>query len=215
MHKGYRLTQIILRPLQRIFFRVKVVGRENIPEEGGFVVCSNHMAATDVLKLGANCKRQLKFVAKKELFSIPILRGIMKAFGAVKIDRGGNDVGAIRAAIELAKNGDLVAIFPQGHRYPKVDPSTTPIKNGVALIAYRAGCPIIPACIKTKKNKYLLFRQITVYFGKPLSHEELGLKDGTNEEFKRASEIAFSRAIQLGGFPALPAHNNSEEDKGQ
>ena len=188
------------RAIVKLFTRVKAEGVENIPLDGGFVLCSNHIAASDVIKLGVACPRQLKFLAKAELFKIPILRGIMKSFGAVKLDRGGGDVRAIRAAIDIAKGGDIVALFPQGHRYPGVTPSIDQIKNGAGLIAYRAGCSVIPAFIKTKGHKYSLFRKKTVIFGKPISFAELKFDKGTNEEFKRATEIIFTRILTLGGI---------------
>jgi 1-acyl-sn-glycerol-3-phosphate acyltransferase len=152
-------------------------------------------------------------MAKKELFSIPILRGIMRAFGAVKLDRGGTDVAAIRSAIELAKSGDIVAIFPQGHRYPKVDPSTTPIKHGAALIAYRSGCGIIPACIKTKNNKYRIFKRVTVIFGKPIDISALGFEKGDKEVFRKATELVFSKILEMGEFGRLPSQKSDEERK--
>ena len=118
-----------LAPMIRFFTGIRTHGKENIPNEGGLLLCANHIAVRDVLLIGATCPRQVKFVAKKELFSIPVLSTVMKALGAVKIDRAGNDVAAMRKSVELAENGDIVSIFPQGHRYPAVNPAETPIKN--------------------------------------------------------------------------------------
>ena len=106
--------RIVAAPI-RFFSGTKTSGKENIPKDGGFLLCANHIAVRDVILIGATCPRQIKFVAKKELFSIPILSSIIKALGAVKLDRGGNDVGAIRKSIEVVENGDIVSILPQGH----------------------------------------------------------------------------------------------------
>jgi 1-acyl-sn-glycerol-3-phosphate acyltransferase len=159
----YMKAHKCLAPLIRLFSGIKTHGKENIPREGGYMLCANHIAVRDVLLMGATCPRQIKFVAKKELFSIPILGKLITVLGAIKIDRGGNDVGAIKASISAAENGGAVAIFPQGHRYPAVDPSKTPIKNGAGMVAYRSGCDVIPVFIKTKGNKYGIFKRVDIF----------------------------------------------------
>ena len=88
---------------------------------------------------------------------IPVLSSLLKALGAIGIDRGGNDIAAMRKAIGHIQNGEIVAIFPQGHRYPGVNPAGTPLKNGAGMIAYRAKSPMIPVCIKTEGERYKLF----------------------------------------------------------
>lgn len=206
----YMRAHRVLAPLIRFFGGTRTHGKENIPKEGGYLLCANHIAVRDVLLIGATCPRQIKFVAKKELFSIPILRSVMKALGAVKLDRGGTDVAAIRKSIEIAENGEIVSIFPQGHRFPAVDPSTTPIKNGAGMVAYRSGCDVIPVFIKTKNNKYGLFRRVDIYYGKPIKNSELGFKNGTTEEYKTATEIIFSRLVELGGY-TYPAVEKEQE----
>ncbi len=189
--------KVVAAPI-RFFTGIKTHGRENIPKDGGFLLCANHIAVRDVLLIGATCPRQIKFVAKKELFSVPILRTIIKALGAVKLDRGGNDVSAIRKSIEVIENGDIVSIFPQGHRYPAVDPSTTPIKNGAGMVAYRSGCDIIPVFIKTKGNKYGIFKRVHIFYGAPIKNSELGFKNGGSDEYKAATEFIFGKILELG-----------------
>ena len=200
----YMRAHAILAPVIRFFTGVKTHGKENIPKEGGFLLCSNHIAVRDVILIGATCPRQIKFVAKKELFSVPILKTVITALGAVKIDRGGNDVAAMRKSIELAENGDIVSIFPQGHRYPAVDPSKTPIKNGAGMVAYRSGCDVIPVFIKTKGNKYGIFKRVEIFYGKPIKNSELGFTKGGSDEYKAATDMIFSRLLQLGGYSYDP-----------
>jgi len=84
-----------LAPIIRFFQRIEAVGIENIPVDQGYVICSNHIAAKDVIMIGAAYPRQIRFVAKKELFGIPVLGWLIKKLGAVKLDRGGTDVAAI------------------------------------------------------------------------------------------------------------------------
>ena len=197
---GYMKAHKILAPLVRFMCRVKVVGVENIPENGGYLICSNHIAARDPVVIAACSPRQISFVAKKELFYVPIVGRIIKALGAIKLDRGGNDVGAIKKSVELAKGGSLVCIFPQGHRYPGVKPEISQAKHGAGLLAYHSKCGCIPVCIKTKKNKYSIFSRPTVIFGKPIPYAELGFNEGGNDEYKTATNLVFKKVLELGDY---------------
>ena len=200
----YMRAHTILAPVIRFFTGIKTHGIENIPKEGGFLLCANHIAVRDVLLIGATCPRQIKFVAKKELFSVPVLGSVMKVMGAVKLDRAGNDVAAMRKSVELVENGDIVSIFPQGHRYPATDPSKTPIKNGAGMVAYRSGCDVIPVFIKTKNNKYGIFRRVDIFYGQPIKNAEFGFKKGGSDEYKAATELIYQRLLCLGGYSYNP-----------
>lgn len=211
-NSSYLKIRNFFAPLVRFFSGVRVHGKENIPKEGGYLLCSNHIAVRDVLLIGSTCKRQISFVAKKELFSVPILRSIIKIMGAVKLDRGGNDVAAMRKSVELLEKGNIVAIFPQGHRYPATDPSETPIKSGAGMIAYRSGCDVIPVFIKTKGNKYGLFKKTEIFYGSPIKNSDLGFKNGGKDEYDAATEMIFNEVIKLGGYSRAKSKENSLEN---
>ncbi len=198
--KFYRFMYTLLAWFFRTILRVSVEGLENIPEKGGAVLCSNHIAIRDVFVIAAPLDRQPRFLAKKELFRVPILAPLIRALGATPLDRGGMDVGAIRKSIELAESGEIVTVFPQGHRFPKVNPADTSVKHGAGMIAYRAGVPMIPVCIKVKNEHYVPFRKVRLIIGKPISHEEAGLTEGNTEAYKRATEYVFLAACRLGGY---------------
>ena len=201
----YTKAHKILAPLVRFFQRVKRYGVENIPKEGGLIICANHIAAKDVVLVAAACPRQIRFVAKKELFKVPLIGWLIKKLDAIKLDRGGGDVGAIKTTINLAKQGEIVSIFPQGHRFPGVDPATTPIKNGAGMIAYHSGANVIPVCIVTKKDKYHLFGRVKIYFGKPISNESFGFTSGGSDEYRAATEKIFAEILKLRSENMLPA----------
>jgi cytidylate kinase len=200
----------LLAPPIRFFQRIKAVGIENIPLDHPYMICSNHIAAKDVIMIGAVYPQPIRFIAKKELFSIPILGWIIKKMGAIKLDRSGTDVAAIKTSVNLAKAGQNIAIFPQGHRYPAVDPSTTQTKNGAALIAYKSGADILPVFIKTKGNKYRFLHRIEIVFGKPIKNSELGFTSGGSEEYKAATDKIFAQILSLGGYSALAAPKDKE-----
>ena len=141
---------------------------------------------------------------------MPVLGWLIKKLGAIKLDRGGSDVDAIKTSVNLAKAGLNVAIFPQGHRYPGVDPNTTPTKNGAALIAYKSESDILPVFIKTKGNKYAFLRKIEIIFGKPIKNSSLGFSSGGAEEYKAATDKIFAEILKLGGYSALSAPQEKE-----
>ena len=200
----------LLAPPIRFFQRIKPVGLENIPKDKSFILCSNHIAAKDVIMIAAVYPKQIRFVAKKELFSVPVLGWLIKKLGAIPLDRGGSDVAAIKASVNLARAGANVAIFPQGHRYPGEDPSKTPTKNGAALIAYKSESDILPVFIRTKGNKYSFLGKIEIVFGKPIKNSELNFKNGGSAEYKAATDRIFGEILKLGGYAQLPAPSDKE-----
>lgn len=188
----------------RFFQRIHVHGAENIPKVGGVLVCANHIAIRDPFLIAAAFPRPVRFLAKKELFRVPIVRHGIRALGAVPVDRGNNDVAALRTSIDLLRLGEAVSLFPQGHRYPGVDPATTPRKDGAALIAYRAKVSVIPVCIKVKNVKYGFLRRKDIYIGKPIPYEELGFVHGGPVEYKAVTDKVFSEVVALGGYGTKP-----------
>ena len=211
--KSYVIARKLLGGIVRFLFRVKTIGKENIPEEGA-LICANHIGIRDVILISATFPRMIRFIAKKELFKVPIISSLIKAWGAVKVERNGGDVAAMRTSVELMKNGNTMAIFPQGHRFPGVNPVTTPKKNGAALIAYHSGCNVLPVCINVKKNKYAPFRRVEIVYGKVIKNTELGFKDGGSEEYRVATDLIFDRIAELGDFSTLPEYNIENCKKG-
>ncbi len=208
----YMFLRAIVSPIYRFFARVHVSGKENIPKDGGYILCANHLGVNDIFLLGTTYPRQIHFLAKKEWFSVPVLSSVMRALGAIELDRGGRDVGALRNAVDKVNDGGVIAIFPQGHRFPGENPADTPIKSGISLIAYHSKAKVIPVCIKVKNFKYRLFRRIDIIYGKPISFDELGFKNGGYGEFKKAAEIAFDAVCTLGGYEKTPVPENGSEE---
>ena len=202
---GYMKLHLVLAPIIKFFLRVHPHGAEKIPKDGAILICSNHIAIRDVFVLAVSAKRQIKFIAKKELFDVPLLGRLIKALGAVPVDRGGADVGVIRTSVSLLEKGDIVSVFPQGHRNPGVDPAKTEVKNGAAMIAYRSGADVLPVFINVKKHKYGFFKRVDVYFGDVIGNSELGFKNGGSEEYREAGVKIFA------GIVALNKQNSSAE----
>ncbi len=184
--------------LIRALFRVKLIGAENEPEDGTFLICANHISEADPLILGACLKHNPRYMAKKELMKVPVIGKLITALGAYRIDRGGNDVAAIRKTVDFLKNGESVIMFPQGTRCRGVDPAETRFRNGCALIAARAGVPVLPIYIGTKNFRVRLFRRVTVKVGKPISCDEITGAETGREDFASGASLVFSRIIAAG-----------------
>ena len=199
----YRVCRAIINVFMRLTMRIKVTGKENIPRDGGIVLLSNHIGIRDVFLIGITYPRQLFFLSKKEWFKYPVMRSVMKAWGAISLDRAGKDVGALKNAVEVAKKGKTLAIFPQGTRKPGINPSETAIKSGAGMIAYHAHADMLPVCIKTEGVKYRFMRKIEVIYGKPIKYSELGFEKGSVAEFNHATRTAFSAVCALGGYNPL------------
>ncbi len=189
-----RMYKTFSKPV-KFLYRIEAVGTENIPE-GGCIIAANHTAFSDVLIISAAARRQVRYMAKAELFKTP-LKPLIKALGAYPVSRGGADVGSIKKTIALLGEGELVGIFPQGHRYGKQDPRFTEIKSGIGLIAYHAKTAVVPVFIDNKRMKTKMFQKNTVIFGKPISFDELGYISGGRVEYMNASKHIFRCVCEL------------------
>ena len=197
--RAYRVIYAIFAGIVGFLLRIKVVGRDKETDEGGFLVCANHTSASDpVVICYAFRKHQIRFMAKRELFKIPLLAQLIKMLGAFPIDRSGTDVGAIKHAVEMIGDGKCVGIFPQGHRYPEKNPRETGTKNGAALIFSRARCDIVPVYIWRKKNKFRLFSRTYVIIGDRIPFDELGFTEAGTAEYRRMTDIVFDKVCALG-----------------
>ena len=197
--RAYRVIYAIFSGIVGFLFGYKVINAERERDDGRYIVCANHVSATDAIALCyAFRKNQVCFMAKKELFKIPLLAQLIKVLGAFPIDRGGSDVGAIKKAVNIVKEGKCLGIFPQGHRYPKVDPRGTKTKNGMALIATRAEADIVPCYIWRKNNKFRLFRRTYIIIGEVIPFETLGYNAEENGEYARITEVVFDKICTMG-----------------
>ncbi len=159
----------IVATYYKIFFRAEYYGVENVPLTGPMLICINHKSNNDPVIAASGIHRRIRFMAKKELFSIPLLSQAVKYLGAFPIDRKISDLGAVRAAFTILKGGDGLMMFPEGRRNKEFMPQG--VKPGAATIAYKAGVPILPVYIE---GKFRIFGKIRIYYGKPVLPETIG-----------------------------------------
>jgi len=147
----YSLIGVVSWPIVRILFRYRALGQEHLPASGGYVLAAGHVSNLDPWPLGLELwpKRFLRFMTKSELFWWP-LGPIIEACGAFRVYRGRADLQAIETAVELAREGNVIAMFPEGTRRKKGMRKRyeAHAHTGAARIAIEAGVPLIPAGIK-------------------------------------------------------------------
>jgi len=192
MNDYYKKKIIQFGPLVRKIFKVQIHGLENIPEDGHYLFCPNHLSLADVMIMAAVVPRQVRFMAKKELFSIPLISSLIKGMGAVPINRGAADVSALKKMISFYEEGGDICVYPQGHRNPGKHPKDTVVHNGVGLISYKAKCDVIPVGFFGKGWKLRPFRENHIIFGKVIKYVEMPFEHGTTAEFKEATDIIFN-----------------------
>lgn len=195
----YFFWRAVLLPFFKLIYRMKYVGRENVPENGAYILASNHRLATDPIMLGMGLKRQVLFMAKEELFKNKFLSWFLRKLGAFPVSRGKADTGSIRHFENALEKGALMGIFIEGTR--SKDGEFLPPKNGCSLIAWDTKTPVIPVC-HTKIGSRTVF-----HFGKPLSLEDMGFEKGGAREFRNASRVIMDhikalRAEDLANYEA-------------
>ena len=175
----YKIAHGICYILFKILFRFSVEGRENIPKDKNFIVASNHTSNFDPPLLGVATKLPLTYMAKEELFRNKFFGWLIRKLGAFPISRGGNDIGAIKTAFRLLKEGKDLVIFPEGGR-SKTKGMLKKGKSGAVMIAVKAGVGILPVGISADfkfrgKVKITIGKYIDLsdYFSKKLSTEEI------------------------------------------
>ncbi|MGI5984260.1 MAG: 1-acyl-sn-glycerol-3-phosphate acyltransferase [Clostridiales bacterium] len=173
MNTAYFIYYIIAYPFVRLIFPCRFRGKENIPDEP-VIVCANHSSLLDPVLIGLafGPKRQLHFMAKAELFKIPVLSGFLRSIGAFPVVRGETDIGAVRTAMKHLKNGRQIMMFPEGTRVSESD--SVAAKSGAVRIATKLKVPILPVYVSTDKRA---FRMSKVVIGKSYMLEAPQSKD--------------------------------------
>ena len=163
----FRIGRFLFWLMFITIYRLKVEGLENVPETGGAIIAPNHMSLFDPPLAGAALlsKRPLNFMAKKELFDIPILGFLIKRTNAFPVKRGMQDMAAMRNAFKLLEDGCLLLMFPEGTR--SKDGNLGKARAGAGMVACHSQVPLIPVKIENT-GKMLKFKKIKVKFGKPI-----------------------------------------------
>lgn len=163
----YAIVKFIGLNLFRIFLRLEVEGQENIPKDGPLMLACNHISLLDPPVVGAVCTRNVHWMAKEELF-VPVLGTIYKWLGAFPVKRGTADRAALKHGIDIMKNGEVLAIFPEGTR--SKTGALGKAAPGALMMASQVRATILPACVigTDIKRQGKLWPKVKVKFGKPI-----------------------------------------------
>jgi 1-acyl-sn-glycerol-3-phosphate acyltransferase len=173
----YVFARTVAAGLLKSFYRFEVVGIENIPKEGGVLICSNHINNFDPPVVGMKIPREVYFMAKEELFSIPVLGKIVKMCNAFPVKRGMSDREALRKGLNILKEGNVLGLFPEGTRS-----KTGELGKGLAgagFFASRSNASVVPCAII---GPYQIFHKIQVVYGKPIVMDEWRKKGVSAEQ---------------------------------
>jgi len=189
----YRVVAAVSRPILHGPFRLRAKGTENVPTTGGFVLACNHLSNFDPWPLGMPLypERWLRFMAKVELYWWPATY-VLDAAGAFPVNRGRADVQAIQTAVQLAREGNVVVMFPEGTRRRKglMKKHQARARSGAARIAIDAGVPLVPAAL-AGTDRLLALGPLRIAYGAPIEMEDL-IATG---DLRRASQVATERLM--------------------
>ena len=175
----------------KIYYRAQINGLENIPKEGPLIFCGNHRSYLDPPLMVVTAKRDMKFLAKEELYKNKFLAFLGWVFEAIPVKRDEKDIQAIKMSLKDLKEGKCIALFPEGTRNG-LDKGEK-LKDGVAFFAVRSGAKVIPCGIKggTKEQ-----RKVTITYGKPLDYSKYkGCKD--KEQLDKITKEIMDNIIKL------------------
>jgi 1-acyl-sn-glycerol-3-phosphate acyltransferase len=173
----YRTGWVLVRGFARLVWRLEVHGAPNVPLEGAAIIAPNHLSLLDPPLIGCACPRELRFIAKAELFRYGLFSKLIRRLGAFPVERGTADVGAIKTALRFLNDGRAVIIFIEGTRGK--GEHLLPPTPGVTLLARQSGAPVVPTAIvgseqAWRKGAKLPRRaQVKVAFGEPVRYDEV------------------------------------------
>ncbi len=186
-------VQIVANIPLRILYPAKFHNKKNIPK-GPCIIACNHTSNLDAVLLVIHTWEKKYYLAKKELFKGKCFGGFLKLMGAVKIDRQGTDVTAIKKSLKILKDGKKLVVFPEGTRVNNENMELGEIKQGVAMFAVKGKVPIVPMFISRKPK---LFRKTHFFVGEPFTLEEFYGKKLDSEELEKASECVAQKMNEL------------------
>lgn len=177
----YSFARALLIPIFLFFYNYRVTGSDNVPKEGGYIVCANHVSAIDPIFVGISLRKRMYFMAKSELFKNIFMRTLMNGLGAFPIKRGEADIRSIKTSLKLLGSGKVLGLFPEGTRNKTSEVVAEP---GIAMLAVKSKVPVLPVAII---SSYKFFKRTKVIIGKPIELTEYHNRKLLNEDYLKIS----------------------------
>lgn len=188
----YQVAKVICRTVLLVVRRWKVIGDSRLPPGQGLILIANHASYWDPVVIGCAIDRNIFFMAKAELFKIPVLSFIIKRLGAFPVHRTGADRASIKQALELLEGGNVVGIFPEGTR-SKTGEFLNP-HLGAAMLALKGGVPLLPVAVSGTKG---FWGQVKVVIGKPMHFTAHNRRKVSRAEMESVSREAMEEIGRL------------------
>jgi 1-acyl-sn-glycerol-3-phosphate acyltransferase len=167
----YTFVRVLISLPTLLIYRVRAIGRENVPKQGGMILAPNHFSQMDHFFCGLYLRRKIRFMAKSQIFGPPVLTYIFKHGGVFPIRRGHRDEQAFVTAFTILEQGGMLLVYAEGGR--SRDGELGEVKPGIGRLALESGVPVVPVAIygsaKVRRWKRLRFPKVTVQYGEPLS----------------------------------------------
>lgn len=168
----YTFVRVLVSLPTLLIYRVRAIGRENVPKSGALVLAPNHLSQMDHFFCGLYLRRKIRFMGKSQLFGPPVLTYVFKHGGVFPVRRGHHDEEAFKTAYAILDQGGMMLVYAEGGRQRSGELGEA--RPGIGRIALESGVPIVPVAIhgsaKVRRWKRLNFPKVTVRYGKPVSY---------------------------------------------
>lgn len=200
----YALVKLVAFALMRLLFRLETRDPGRVPAAGPALLVSNHSSLLDAPLIGSASRRRLAFLAKAELFRIPVFGALLRRLGARPLRREGSDPAAMRTALRALEEGGALLVFPEGTRGP--EGVLRPARAGAGMLAVVSGAPVVPVYVSgsgrawPKGARLPRPAKVTVTFGQPLRFEAKRGGD-RREQYETASRAMMAAIARLKDAP--------------
>ena len=176
----------------KILYRYKLLGKENIPNDGAVIYCGNHRNYLDPQLIVITAQRHVRFIAKDELGKNKLFNALGNLFNVIRVKRDSKDITAIKESLKTLKQGEAIALFPEGTRNGLEKGED--VKEGAAFFALRTGAKVLPIGISGGEK---IFKKATIKYGKPLDFSEYKGKAQDKEVLEKVTKEIMDNIIEL------------------
>lgn len=191
---GRVIISFLIRTYCRIVYRVKIIGKENIPQEGNLLFCGNHRTYLDPPLIIVTAGRHMRFMAKEELKKNPLFAFLGVVYDGIYVKRDEKDIGPLKTALKTLKDGKCVGLFPEGTRNG-LEKNDGKVKNGAAYLALKTNSKVVPIGIVGPAKP---FTKNAIVYGKPLDFSEYATTKKLDKDVEeKVSEMIMEEIIKL------------------
>jgi 1-acyl-sn-glycerol-3-phosphate acyltransferase len=185
----YSFARSVVAGVFKPLYRIEISGLEHFPKDGGVLLCTNHIHNFDPLVVGITAPRPVHFMAKEELFKVPVLGNIVRKCNAFPVKRGKGDRESLRAGLKVLKDGNVFGLFPEGTRSKTGEIGKG--LSGAGFFALRTEADVVPCAII---GPYKSLKTLKVVYGKPIAMEEIRAAKASAEQ---VTELIMSEIHKL------------------